>query len=79
MVCMTSGIENWDMTFENHTPRPFTRSAENKILAGVCGGIATYFSVDVNFVRVLTVIAAICTGGTAALIYLAAWMLMPLD
>ncbi|MCJ0902319.1 PspC domain-containing protein [Rhodococcus sp. ARC_M6] len=67
------------MTFENHTPRPFTRSAENKKIAGVCGGFAEYFNLDANLVRILTVIATVCTGGTAALVYLAAWMLMPLD
>ncbi|WP_336882359.1 PspC domain-containing protein [Rhodococcus globerulus] len=66
------------MTFESNTPRPFTRSTDNKMLAGVCGGIAEYFGAGVNLVRVLAVIAAVCTGGTAALVYLAAWMLMPL-
>lgn len=66
------------MTFESNTPRPFTRSNDKKMFAGVCGGIAGYFGADVNLVRLLAVIAAICTGGTAALVYLAAWMLMPL-
>ncbi|MDI9918934.1 PspC domain-containing protein [Rhodococcus sp. IEGM 1379] len=66
------------MTFENHTPRPFTRSTEDRKLAGVCGGIAEYSNLDANLVRILAVIATVCTGGTAALVYLAAWMLMPL-
>ncbi|MCS4255630.1 phage shock protein PspC (stress-responsive transcriptional regulator) [Rhodococcus erythropolis] len=66
------------MTFESNTPRPFTRSNDKKMFAGVCGGIADYFGADVNLVRLLAVIAVICTGGTAALVYLAAWMLMPL-
>jgi phage shock protein PspC (stress-responsive transcriptional regulator) len=65
------------MTFDSNTPRQFTRSDSQKMLAGVCGGIAEYFSVDVNLVRLLTVVATLVTGGTAALVYLAAWMLMP--
>ncbi|MBC2639544.1 MULTISPECIES: PspC domain-containing protein [unclassified Rhodococcus (in: high G+C Gram-positive bacteria)] len=65
------------MTFDSNTPRQFIRSDNQKMLAGVCGGIAEYFSVDVNLVRLLTVVATFVTGGTAALVYLAAWMLMP--
>lgn len=65
------------MTFEHNTPRPFTRSQNQKMLAGVCGGLADYFGVDANLVRLLTVIITVFTGGTAALVYLAAWMLMP--
>src|SRR6478735_9874800 len=65
------------MTFDSNTPRQFTRSDSQKMLAGVCGGIAEYFSVDVNLVRLLTVVATLVTGGTAALVYLAARMLMP--
>ena len=69
--------QNGRMTFDSNTPRQFTRSDNQKMLAGVCGGIAEYFSVDVNLVRLLTVVATLVTGGTAALVYLAAWMLMP--
>lgn len=65
------------MTFDSNSPRQFTRSHDQKMLAGVCGGVAEYFGVDVNLVRLLTVVATLFTGGTAALVYLAAWMLMP--
>lgn len=65
------------MTFEEKTPRPFVRSREQKMISGVCGGVAEYFGIDVNLVRIGTVIATFATAGTAALVYLAAWMLMP--
>lgn len=61
----------------NITPRPFGRSRSQRMLGGVCGGLAEYFTVDVNLVRALTVAAAFLTGGTVALIYLAMWMLIP--
>ena len=54
------------------------RSATDVTLAGVCGGIAEYFSVDVTVVRVLWVLLTLCTlviGGV--LVYLAAWVIMP--
>ena len=54
------------------------RSATDVTLAGVCGGIAEYFSVDVTVVRVLWVLLTLCTlviGGV--LVYLAAWVILP--
>ncbi|MGC0365568.1 phage shock protein C [Rhodococcus sp. 27YEA15] len=65
------------MTFETDSPRTFLRSRNKKMLAGVCGGTAEFFDADVNLVRLLAVVAVLATGGTAALVYLAAWMLVP--
>lgn len=65
------------MTFENNTPRPFVRSSSQRMLGGVCGGLAEYFGLDVNLVRAIAVLAAFVTGGTAILVYLALWMLLP--
>ena len=68
------------MTFENntpHSPKKLTRSDSTKMVAGVCGGIAEYFGWDPTLVRLVTAVGAIVTGGTVALIYLVAWLLMP--
>ncbi|MDI9898150.1 MULTISPECIES: PspC domain-containing protein [Nocardiaceae] len=65
------------MTFESGSPREFTLSSSQKMIGGVCGGIAEYFGWDVNVVRLATVAGAILTGGTVVLIYLAALMLVP--
>ncbi|KZF00560.1 PspC family transcriptional regulator [Rhodococcus sp. EPR-157] len=65
------------MTYTN-PPKEFVRSDKHKMIAGVCGGVGEYFGIDPNLVRVLTVIGVFVTGGTLALVYLAAWMLMPL-
>ena len=65
------------MNFENQAPRPFTRSSSQRMLGGVCAGLAEYFNVDLHLVRAGAVLAAFVTGGTAMLLYLALWMLIP--
>jgi len=47
------------------------------MLGGVCSGLAEYFNVDLNLVRAGAVLAAFVTGGTAVLLYLALWMIVP--
>ena len=54
------------------------RSRTDKIFGGVCGGIAVYFNVDPVLIRVLWVIL-IFIMGTGILVYLIAWLIMPLD
>ena len=54
------------------------RSADDKMLAGVAGGIARYLNADVTLVRVIIAALALLTGAGAAL-YLAAWLLIPED
>jgi len=39
------------------------KSNSNKIISGVCGGVADYFGVDASLVRIATVILGILTGG----------------
>jgi phage shock protein PspC (stress-responsive transcriptional regulator) len=52
------------------------RSRSHRMLAGVAGGIAERFDVDVSLVRVAFVVLA-CAWGAGALIYLAMWALVP--
>ncbi|MGW0045106.1 PspC domain-containing protein [Rhodococcus sp. NPDC003348] len=65
------------MTFDSNAPKTFARSSSQRMLGGVCGGIAEYFGIDANLVRAGALIAAFATGGTAVLVYLALWMLLP--
>jgi phage shock protein PspC (stress-responsive transcriptional regulator) len=58
--------------------RRLSRSADDKMLAGVAGGIARYLDVDVTLVRVAVVALTLLTG-TAAALYVAAWLLIPAD
>lgn len=58
-------------------PKRLLRSREDRWIAGVSGGIATYAGIDANLVRLLWVVAALVSCGTAALVYVAAWILVP--
>ena len=55
-----------------------SRSADDRMLAGVAGGIARYLNVDAMLVRVGIVALTLLTGAGAAL-YIAAWLLIPAD
>ena len=52
------------------------RSGKNKILGGVCGGIAEYANLDPNIVRLLWVLF-ILLFGAGVLFYLIAWLIIP--
>ena len=54
------------------------RSTTNKVIGGVCGGIADYLQVDPTLVRVFFVISIFLTAGLAILGYLVLLVLMPL-
>ncbi|MDR1513785.1 MAG: PspC domain-containing protein, partial [Propionibacteriaceae bacterium] len=41
-----------------------TRSSTNKVLAGVCGGIAEFTGWDAGIVRAIAAVAALFTVGT---------------
>ncbi len=53
------------------------RSTTNRVVAGVCGGIAEYLQVDATLVRVFFVIGTIITGGLGLLGYIILIVLMP--
>lgn len=53
------------------------RSKSNRMVCGVCAGVAEYFNLDPTVVRLLTVLAGIASAGTAILVYLVASVLMP--
>lgn len=53
-----------------------TRSQSERMIAGVCGGLAQYFSVDPTLVRLLFVILAVA-GGAAIPVYVILWVVLP--
>ena len=58
--------------------RILVRSRDNRIVAGVCAGVASYLGMDVNLVRVLAAVLAILTGGVGGVfLYLVAWAVIP--
>jgi phage shock protein C len=52
------------------------RSHKEKMIGGVCGGIAEYFDIDPVFVRILFVVA-VFAGGSGILAYIICWIVIP--
>jgi phage shock protein PspC (stress-responsive transcriptional regulator) len=57
-------------------PRRLTRSADDRMLGGVCGGLAEYTGLDPVIFRVVVAVAAIL-GGAGLAAYLVAWLVIP--
>jgi phage shock protein C len=59
------------------TPTPrLRRSDTDRMVGGVCGGLADYTGIDVVLWRV-AVVALTLLGGSGVLLYLLLWVLMP--
>ena len=56
--------------------KKLTRSRTDRKLAGVCGGIAEFFDVDVTVIRILWVLATFLSG-SGLLAYIICALLMP--
>lgn len=54
------------------------RSDKERMMAGVCGGIAKYLDWDVSIVRILLIVIVLA-GGIGIPLYIILWILMPLD
>ncbi len=52
------------------------RPVKNRLLAGVCVGIAKYYKLDLNLVRAATVLLSVF-GGVGIAAYAVAWLMMP--
>jgi phage shock protein PspC (stress-responsive transcriptional regulator) len=57
-------------------PRRIYRSRKNRIIAGVCGGIAEYFNIDPVIVRIIFALLAIW-GGVGILAYIIGLIVIP--
>ena len=57
---------------------PWVRTRDDRLFAGVAGGLAKKFGVDATLVRIAFVIATLAAG-VGLPIYVAAWLLMPLE
>lgn len=56
------------------------RSVQQKMLGGVCAGLAEYFDLDISLVRLIFVGAALLTAILPmVLFYLIAWLVIPVQ
>ncbi|RMH15188.1 MAG: PspC domain-containing protein [Acidobacteria bacterium] len=57
---------------------PLLRSRKDRVIAGVCGGIARWLGWDPTLVRILYVLASIFSAAFPGLIvYVVLWIVMP--
>lgn len=58
--------------------RKLYRSNRDRIIGGVCGGLAEYFDFDATWIR-LIVLVLMLTGGFGILLYIGAMIIIPRD
>lgn len=62
----------------NATPRPLSRSLNDRMIAGVMGGIAHRFGWSSSLVRILfVVLSVVSVAFPGILVYLILWLLIP--
>lgn len=58
-------------------PKKLYRSRTNRMLAGVCGGLAEYFNIDPTLARAIAVVMLFFPFSPAIVTYLILWLLIP--
>jgi phage shock protein PspC (stress-responsive transcriptional regulator) len=53
------------------------RSADDRVVAGVCGGLGRHFDIDPLLFRVLFAVLAVFSAGTWLVAYTALWLIIP--
>ncbi|MFW5830675.1 MAG: PspC domain-containing protein [Prolixibacteraceae bacterium] len=69
--------ENEPFAGQKKRKRRLYRDTEEKVMGGVCGGIAAYFNMDPVWVRIIFVLLALFTTGAAVLAYIILWIAVP--
>ncbi|MDT7605768.1 MAG: phage shock protein [Pseudonocardiales bacterium] len=59
------------------TPIRLHRSRDERMIAGVCGGLAETLGIDVVILRLALVLATVLGVGAGVILYVACWILMP--
>jgi len=61
----------------NAQPKTLYRSRSNRMVGGVCGGLAEYFNIDPTVIRLLFVFGVIFGFGSLLLVYLVMLIVIP--
>lgn len=62
---------------KNNTPKRLYRSAGDRKICGVCGGLADYFGLDSTLVRLAFIALAVLGFSTGIILYILAAVVMP--
>lgn len=75
MPTTSEPVETGEVAATESQPRLY-RSRDQKVIAGVCGGLGDYFALDPVWFRIGFVVLAF-GGGSGVLIYLLMWLIVP--
>lgn len=59
--------------------RRLTRTTDDRMIAGVCGGIAAYLGWDPTLVRIAYLLLTVFTVFSGVVVYIILWICMPED
>ncbi len=59
--------------------RTLRRSTDNRVLGGVCGAVSSETGIDVTWIRIGFVLLAIGSSAVIVLVYVMAWLLIPME
>ena len=62
---------------ERFSTSDWYRTADDKMIAGVCGGLALQFGVPTAIVRLAFVLMTLFMGGVGLVVYVVLWIVMP--
>jgi phage shock protein PspC (stress-responsive transcriptional regulator) len=60
----------------NQPVKKLYRSRSNRVIGGVCAGLAAYLNFDPTVLRLITVLLTF-VGGMSLWVYLIAWLIIP--
>lgn len=58
------------------TEKKLTKS-NNKMIAGICAGLAEYFGWEISITRVVYALLSILTAFSGVIVYLILWLIIP--
>lgn len=62
----------------SNSPRRLFRSRNQKVIAGVCGGLAEYFNLDPTWIRLIFILLSLLGLGTFIIVYIIFWIIVPI-
>ena len=73
-ICVKDDVTSQEINLKeekNMETKRLTKSDDNRVLCGVCGGIGEYFNIDPVVIRLLWVVFC-CLGGSGIIAYIIA-------
>ncbi len=59
--------------------KKLTKSSANKVICGVCGGLAEYLNIDTTVVRLIWALGSFFTAGAGVIAYIICAVVIPYD